>query len=108
MRVLLYPLWGFLLGVALFGVQDKPKTPPFIPNEVQKLKLENAQLRAGIAQRDLTAAQRAWNEMAAAFQSTCKEIKTENNWPEDLTCDLQSLQFTEPVSKSVPPPNKKP
>ena len=92
---------GSMLIGGHFIPQEKPKPPAagkaaekFEPSEVQKLKLENAQLRAGIAQRDLTAAQKAWNEAAAALNAEAAAIKKENGWPDDLAFDFQSLKFT--------------
>lgn len=89
------------------AAEEKAK-PPYIPSEVQKLKLENAQLRAGIAQRDLTAAQHAWNAAAGEFRAACDAIKKENSWPEDVTCDLQTLKVTEPPPKPAAPEKDKP
>ena len=86
---------AFVGGAAI--PQEKPKPPacpPCAPSEVQKLKIENAQLRAGIAQRDLTAAQRAWNEAAAALKAEADAIKKENGWPDDTQFDMQTLKFT--------------
>ena len=107
--------WGGFGGIAAVMMQEKPaaevKGPPYIPSEVQKLKLENAQLRAGIAQRDLTAAQKAWNEAAAALNAEAAAIKKENGWPDDLAFDFQSLKFTLPDNAGLdhkPGPAPKP
>ena len=85
---------GELKVLAQEKATAEAKGPPYIPSEVQKLKLENAQLRAGIAQRDLTAAQKAWNEAAAALNAEAAAIKKENGWPDDVAFDFQTLRFS--------------
>lgn len=52
-----------------------------------------------LAQRDFSAAQRAWNDARAAFDAECQAIEKENNWPAEVTCDLQSLKFIPAVTK---------
>lgn len=111
------PVILFIVFPVAFGLsaplQEKPPAAgkaaeKFEPTEVQKLKLENAQLRAGIAQRDLTAAQRAWNEAAAALKAEADAIKKENGWPDDTQFDMQTLKFTEKPPKSPEEKKEKP
>jgi hypothetical protein len=69
-------------------------TNNFQPNEVQQLKLENAQLKAKLA---LNTAQRAKELYDQAFDTLIKAvdaIKQENKWPDEVRCDVETLIFS--------------
>jgi hypothetical protein len=95
-------------GVSHIALIPPPACPPCIPDETQRLKLENKQLKAALAIDKFNAARAEWNTAEAAFRSECDAIKKENNWPEDVTCDLQTMKFTLKETKSGPAPDAKP
>jgi hypothetical protein len=112
-RGAVYASIGLLIGLAISAAsihsQEKPKDPPkFEATEVQHLKLEVKQRDALLAQRDLTMAQRVYNESVAALGAECESVRKENNWPQGVSCDLQTLNFAAPKAEEKKPEEKPP
>lgn len=93
------------------------KGAPWTPSEMQKLRIENKQLKAGLVQREFSAVQQRWNDAVGAIKDECAAVVKENGWPQDMTCDIQTLQFKEvPINSNAgldhkpgpAPPAKKP
>lgn len=69
------------------------------PNETQKLRLENAQLRLQLAVNQLRPAQQQYQQRLLEFFEMCDQVKKENRWDKAVTCSPETLQFSPP-----PPP----
>lgn len=74
-----------------------------VPSESQKLKLENAQLKARISLIEAQGAASRFAEIRKAFDTTCAEVIKENKWPEGATCNPDSLAIVPPEVKAVAP-----
>lgn len=68
----------------------------FKPSEVQRLRLELLQKDASIAQLHVSYAQQKLNEALQLIYKECVKVRQENNWPEDVGCDVNSLDFKQP------------
>src|SRR5208337_3075630 len=92
------------------------KKSEYQPTEIQRLKLENAQLRAVNAQQSWSAASMKLAEYQT-FQSSvnslveeCKNIERENRWPADVGCDINQNPIVfgkQPTAPAVVPATAK-
>jgi hypothetical protein len=94
--------------------QDKPPvgppapTPAYEPSEGQRLKLENAQLKALVIALQIQPLEQKRQEQVKALSDLCETIRKENKWPDNIKCDLSTLKFAPEQPKverqPVPPP----
>lgn len=82
------------------AVVDKPtatasQSTNFTPTHEQALELENAQLRAKLAQTQATKAQEDFQTQLRMLSATCKAVQSTNKWPDSVTCNLDTLVFTD-------------
>ena len=91
----------FLIASTL-GAQGV-KAPEYKPTEIQSLRLQVKQKDAQIAQRDLQSAQARFQEAFAALNNEAAEVKKENKWPDDVSFDPNTLNFTAPAPKPAAP-----
>jgi hypothetical protein len=82
-----------LFAIAVFG-QDKPK---YQPTEVQSLRLQVRQKDALLAKRALDDAQTAFQKALTDLNSESEKVKTENNWPKEVSFNPNDLSYTEPA-----------
>jgi hypothetical protein len=95
---------AYTLGCFL-ALSQAPATPPKLePTETQKLKLENAQLRAQVARDRADQAANAYNATIAAFFEMCNQVKKENGWDAGVTCNISTLAFSPPKPTPSPAP----
>ncbi len=71
----------------------------FTPSHEQTLELENAQLRAKLAQQQAAQAQNNFQIQVQLLKATCKAVATKNNWPKDIDCNVDTLVFAEPKAE---------
>lgn len=85
------------------GAGTEVLKPKFEPSEIQKLRLENAQLKLKLTiATTVQAAQNEYNQRMAEFNAVCETIKTENKWTAKATCDPSTLQVSLPVEPTKP------
>jgi len=109
--LILVALVGFASYKDSHAADRASKGAPWTPTENQRLRIENKQLKAGLVQREFSSVQQRWNDAVAALNAECAAVVKENEWPPDLTCDIQTLQFKEKEKPATPPitkPAKKP
>jgi hypothetical protein len=82
----------FLLS---FCVAEEAKKASYEPTHEQHLELENAQLRAQLAQQQAAKAQDNFKLQIQLLKSTCKAVATTNKWPETVDCDIDTLNFAD-------------
>ena len=80
-----------LMAVLIARGQTLPA--PYIPNELQSLRLQLRQRDAQLAQKDLFIAQRNLDSALKALNDEAAKVKEENNWPDGLVFDQQKLSF---------------
>lgn len=67
----------------------------YVPSEVQKLKLENAQLKLVVVALQIQPLEQKRQEQLAALSELCQAIVKENHWPDNMKCDPATLKFKE-------------
>jgi hypothetical protein len=79
-------------------VKAKPQSQSeFTPSREQSLRLENAQLKAQLAQSQFNSKAQTLPEFAQfqrtlqELQKECVDVKAENKWPTGVECDIQSV-----------------
>lgn len=101
---------AFFAPWAIFA-QDKTPAPAPVKyelSEVQKLRLENLQLKAKLAQQTYNEAQAGFNIALTALNTEAHKVMVDNKWPEDSQFDFDHLTFSAPPPKPEPPkPEKK-
>jgi len=83
-----------LVAVSLLAQGAGPHS--LVPTETQRLKLENAQLKARLAVADVQAAQRRYGDAMTALSETGNEVIRENKWPPETQFDIDKLTFAVP------------
>jgi predicted FMN-binding regulatory protein PaiB len=96
-----------VLSIAGFSQEKSSPTPPakapdFALTEVQKLRLENLQLKAKLKQNEASQAQATFQQALSELVATANSVKEANKWPNDTEFNLDTLTF------SAPPPPAKP
>lgn len=89
-----------LLLVSAAVAQSPPVANPYVPTEVQQLRLKVAQQNAQLAQSQLREAQQNFQSAVAALSAAGEKVKEENKWGDDVVLNLDTLQFSK---KAVPP-----
>jgi hypothetical protein len=87
------------LSIAGFSQEKSSPTPAapkqdFAPTEIQRLKLENLQLKAKLAQAEQAKAQANFQGSLNELFTYSNTVRTENKWGEDVSFDVDSLKFT--------------
>lgn len=77
-------------------------TRDFVPTEMQRLKLENLQLKAKLAQADQAKAQAKFQGAVSELYSYSNDVRAENKWGEEVTFDIDSLKYSGPPQKESP------
>ena len=101
-------LYLFLLGTALLVAQQKPTQPvPGQPqlSEVEKLKLENLNLKFAALQRTIQDAQKEQQELGSEYQALAATIRKE--YPGFMLGGDGNL-VAEPKPAPAPKPQEKP
>ena len=103
-----------LVMLALMVAAQAAQTPAaapatYQPTEVQSLRLENARLKAVLAQAQFRQAQQALTETVQALYATCGQVKLENKWPDGVGCDASGDRVTfrltaQPTAAAPPVP----
>lgn len=83
--------------VAFAAAQQKPAAKTLEPTEVQHLRLEVAQKDAQLAYATFQQAQVAYQKAVVNLQQLGEQTKRDNKWPAEVTFDLSTLVFTQPV-----------
>jgi hypothetical protein len=65
------------------------------PSELQKLRLENAQLKLVVVALQIQPLEQKRQEQLAALSELCQAIVKENHWPDNVKCDPATLKFKE-------------
>jgi hypothetical protein len=86
----------FALLVLLFLAAVLFSQEPYKPNEIQSLQLQVLQRDAIIAQKDLNAAQAAYQKALTALTDKGNEVKKANKWPDNVQFDPNTLNFSAP------------
>lgn len=73
------------------------------PTEIQAVKLENLQLKARIAQQNWVLAKSQYDASMSALLQYCDDVKKENAWAKEVSCDPNTLKFSLPP-KPAPAP----
>lgn len=99
----------FLCFLSSGSAQTKPAAPVYEPTEIQRLRLENAQLRVQLIGTAIQPLQQRYQEQLMILAKLCEEVRKENKWPQDIECDVRTLQFVprpkpEATPIPVPPP----
>lgn len=77
-------------------ITTNPQTCTFyVPSEIQRLKLENAQLKLALIGAQIQPLQAKWQEQMAVLGQLCEAVRKENKWPENVKCDAGTLKFAE-------------
>lgn len=101
----------FVLCAASLFAQDKP-APTYEPSEIQRLKLENAQLKLLVIALQIQPLEQKRQEQYSALLQACEAIRKENKWPENVKCDPATLKFQAEAPKveraPIPPPPSSP
>jgi len=87
------------LVIALFGQDAKAPAPVYKASESQTLKLENLQLKAQLAQKDLQAAQAQFQQALVNLTNEAAAVKKANGWPDDTQFDPNTVSFSAPPPK---------
>lgn len=99
--------------VAVSVIAQNPGPPPaFKPTEIQLLKLQVRQRDAWLAQRDFIESQRRYQQAIADLNSEGEAVRKENAWPETVTFNADTIEFTAapkpPVTAPTPPVESSP
>lgn len=92
----------FFAGSLVAGQAAAPDD--YKPSEVQSLKLQVKQKDVLLAQAAAQKATEVFQQSLAALSEEAENVKKENNWPKELTFDVNNLKFAKPV----PPVKTKP
>lgn len=97
----------FAVASAIGWAQNKPQIEPpaqqskaaalltYEPSEIQKLRLENAQLKLVVVALQIQPLEQKRQEQLAALSELCAAIVKENHWPDNVKCDPATLKFKE-------------
>lgn len=76
---------------------------PYEMSEIQKLRLQVKQKDAQLAQQASAIAQNNFQRTINDFNAEVRAIEKENNWPETLQLNPDTLEFKEPPEASKKP-----
>lgn len=92
------------LSAELFLLSYAQTTGPFKPTEVQTLKLKVLQQQAQLAQRDMLDAQKRFSDALTGLSTEADKVKKENNWPDTVQFDQNTLTYSLPPTPSEKKP----
>jgi hypothetical protein len=95
--------------IAMVAAEDKK---PYTPSEVQKLRLEVKQKDTQLAQLAMRESQRNFSMTLKSYTEEADKVKKENQWPDNLQFNPDTMLFTDPPAPPKPaepkPAEKKP
>lgn len=65
----------------------------FTPTDLQLTKLQLAHSRAETAMEKKAAAENSFNAAINNLQGECEKVKTENKWPAETICNMDSVDL---------------